>query len=40
MIPGELLDHDLPCLKVTARALHIPAGELRHARGDEESQVR
>jgi len=32
LIPGELLEHDLPCLEDTARALHVPASELRQAR--------
>jgi hypothetical protein len=36
LIPGELLEHDLPHLNATARALPVPAEELRQARTEHE----
>lgn len=38
LIPGELLEHDLPCLEDTARALHVPISELRQARAESVSR--
>jgi hypothetical protein len=34
LIAGELLEHDLPALERTARALNVPASELRAAGGE------
>jgi len=34
LIPGELLEHDLPDPELTARALRIPVTELRQARAE------
>lgn len=34
LIPEELVEHNLPDLERTARALQIPTSELRHARAE------
>ena len=40
LIPEELLEHDLPDLERTARALQIPASELRQARVEHDQSLR
>jgi hypothetical protein len=37
LIPGELLERDLPHLERTARALPVPAEELRQAQAEHEA---
>ena len=38
LIPDELLEHELPHLEQTARALRVPVGELRRARAEQRSR--